>query len=214
MAKENESMFTAVPDDIKVDTPQIGLPKDWDANLAAISEMRSGKLPDDVAAEIKRRALESTAQRGFGVGGMSRKLTLRDIGASSLSQFEKGTALGIQAGQVEGQWSMAQAELGQKSQLAQIEARQRQQELNQKWTTQIETLRLGEGELAVNTAKMLAANKQARLAAELDFVKLNAAYQTDVQAYLDALGGKTAPGYFEESDKLLQGISSRFTYKG
>lgn len=199
-----------LPEDIQIESLSPARPEIWNQTLERVQEMQAGKLPEDVAAEIQRRAAESAAYRGFGVGNMGTNLSLRDLGVSSLSQIEKGITLGMEMGRIEGDWNMTEAQTEQQRQLSQIEARQKQQQINQAWLESVETLKLGSSELAVKSAQALAANREARLTAETNLLQLNAQLGLDVQAYLDAIGGANGLGYFEESDIVLGEIASQY----
>lgn len=208
----DENDITKMPEDIVIpETPVMTKPETWAGTTAKITQMQTGKLSDDVVAEINRRAKESAALQGYGVGTMAAKRTLRDIGVSSLSQIQKGTELGLQAGQVEGAWNLGQAELEQKRQLAQLEAQQQQRQINLQYMTAKMENALGQGKLAASVAEILAQNKERRLNAEIELTKMNAVYGTDIQKYLTQIGGEgTTPGYFEQADTILQQLNKQF----
>lgn len=200
-----------IPSDIQIDSLSPARGQIWDQTAAGVMQMQSGRLPDDVAAEIKRRASESVAIRGFGIGKMGAALTLRDLGVSALSQREKGLTLGMEMGKQEGSWNLAEAELEQKRQLAQIQAQQQQQQINQDWFKTRETMRLGNAELGLKSAEALTANRAARLDAELKLLQMNAVYGNDVQTYLDQIGGANGQiGYFEQPDSMVGKIAAQF----
>lgn len=200
-----------IPSDIQIDSLSPARGQIWDQTAAGVMQMQSGRLPDDVAAEIKRRASESAAIRGFGIGKMGAALTLRDLGVSALSQREKGLTLGMEMGKQEGSWNLAEAELEQKRQLAQIQAQQQQQQINQDWFKTRETMRLGNAELGLKSAEALTANRAARLDAELKLLQMNAVYGNDVQTYLDQIGGANGQiGYFEQPDSMVGKIAAQF----
>ena len=148
--------------------------------------------------------------RGYGVGKQGAALTLRDLGISSQTQMEKGITLGLEMGSPENEGNITEAQTEQQRQIAQIQAQQQQQQINQDWLSKLETLRLGEGELAVSSASALAANRTARADAELKLIQMSAEYGIDVQAYLDAIGGASGLGYYEEADQVLGGVAAQF----
>ena len=211
---EYDKDVLAVPEDITFDAPKVQNPQMWDETMDNVRQLTSGKLPDEVVSEIKRRTAEQTQMQGLGIGRMAGQKSLRNIGLSAMEQFERGTALGLQAGQVEGQWAMQEADMAQRGQFAEVEAQQKQRALNLDWLKTTETLRLGSADLAQKSAAMLSANRQARMDAEIKLTALHAQYKTDVQKYLTALGGSdTAPGYFDQSDRLLAELTRKFNYK-
>jgi len=55
----------------------------------ALSELR-GELPDDVAAQIQRSSAYKALQGGYGGTGMSKALTARDLGLTSLNLTQMG----------------------------------------------------------------------------------------------------------------------------
>jgi len=212
MATENmfDSMVMAEPDSGYVIAPSIDLPRYWDDNLDTIQELTSGALPDAVAEEITRRSAESAAMRGLGVGQTSADLTLRDLGVSSYQSLTQGLALGIEAGKTEATLQGQQAQLNLQAQQANLQARQTQIELNQKWQSALMTNALGQDQLGIAAAEAYSENRARRLDAELNLVALNADLGTDIQAYLDAIGGAGgSQGYFDPSEWIVSDVMER-----
>ncbi len=205
-----DEMVMADPAGQYVQAPSIELPKYWDDNLEKIQELTSGKLPDAVADEITRRSTESAAMRGLGVGKMSADLTLRDLGVSSYQQMTQGLALGIEAGKTEAALQGQQAQFNLQAQQSTIQAQQQQRELNQKWQSALMSNSLQKDQLGIAAAEAYSANRARRLDAELGLVELNAKLGTDIQKYLDAIGGAgDTQGYFAPSEWILGDVMGR-----
>lgn len=68
--------------------------KSSEASLEKVSKaneaLLSGKVPDDVFNEMKRRSAEESVMQGFGVGGMTKDKLLRGLGQSSLGLIQAG----------------------------------------------------------------------------------------------------------------------------
>jgi hypothetical protein len=61
------------------------------AKLGKVNEdFLAGKIPDDVAQQLKTRAAEMGAVQGLGSGSMVGRKTLRDFGITSISMMERG----------------------------------------------------------------------------------------------------------------------------
>jgi len=73
---------------------------------AANAPLLEGKLPDDLAAVMTRRAAEMTQMQGLGIGQMAGRLTLRDMGLVSLDMQQRG--MQNQAAIAEGTQALAQ----------------------------------------------------------------------------------------------------------
>lgn len=56
----------------------------------SLGDLSAGKIPDDVASEVLRRAAGRSYAGGFGGTGLSRNLQARDLGLTSLDLMDRG----------------------------------------------------------------------------------------------------------------------------
>jgi len=69
---------------------------------------------------------------------------------------------------------------------------------------------LDQDKVAIASAQAYSANRAARLQAEIGLVTLNAQYETDIQKYLNDIGGIDGrEGYFEPSEWVLGDVLER-----
>jgi|OM-RGC.v1.014178015 hypothetical protein len=205
-----DEMTVSDPQARYVQAPSIELPRNWDNYIDDIQEITTGKLPDEVAAEIKRQSAEKAATQGLGIGRTAQDLTLRDLGVSSYQQHLQGLALGLEAGKTEATLQAQQAEFNFNAQQATIAAQQAQQQVNQKWHATLLADALGKDQLAVTAANAYSTNRAARLDAEVQLLALSVQDDIDVQPYLDAIGGAgDRQGYFEPSEWVLGDVLNR-----
>jgi len=91
MANTDISTSAAVPADLTAVNDYVAKASaSLDKMNAANADFMGGKISKDVAAEIQRKASESAAMQGFGIGKMGAVKTLRDIGLKSTSMVQQG----------------------------------------------------------------------------------------------------------------------------
>lgn len=204
MKRKSGELYAEVPEDIKPNEfYETGLT--LKARDVAMQQL-SGEIPDDVAEQIKRRDAEMGAQRGFGVGSMPSKLTLRDLGVTSLQQQQQGLAAAMGMAEIDVKRQSSEEELRQRA-LTQSGTFQLQtQELNQKWATALSALGLDKAKTAQSFLALQSANRNYLAELENQLIVSNASRAIpDFQANLEKLGGTaTQPGYFTQIDKEAQ----------
>lgn len=67
-----------------------GYAKLRDSGTRTISDLVAGKIPGDVASQVLRNSASRSLYGGFGGTGMSRNLSARDLGLTSLDLIGKG----------------------------------------------------------------------------------------------------------------------------
>jgi hypothetical protein len=78
---------------------------DTSQELATAGSLLKGDIPPDVAAQVQRNAAFGAMSGGFAGSGMSRNLTARDLGLTSLDLINQGANLAGQGGAAAQRWA-------------------------------------------------------------------------------------------------------------
>lgn len=166
-------------------------------------EFLSGQLPADVEREIRRSSAERSVQGGYAGTQLSRNLTLRDIGKTSLEMKDRGATLGAAVSELGLRRDVAGREL--ELQTGQFNEAIRQ--FNDQFALSLRAADDRGAELAMRALSLQSANRQFRISEENRLIIQNSVSEIQgLQGNIDSMDN-----LFDNFDRQFQGLINLYT---